>query len=94
MYTSLGGINMSVLTIHALDSNVEKRVRSKARKENKSLNRVLKELLAESVGMSAVTAPDHRADFEEFAGVWSNQDEREFNAVTADLERIDAEDWK
>lgn len=85
---------MSTLTIHALNPDVEKRIRSKARKENKSLNRVLKELLAESVGMPTVTAPDHRADFKEFAGVWSNQDEREFNAVTTDLERIDAEDWK
>ena len=85
---------MSALTIHALDPDVEKRIRGKARKERKSLNQTLKELLAESVGMPSSSPVDHRADFAEFVGVWSERDQQEFEAVTADFERIDEEDWR
>ena len=85
---------MSSLTIHGLDPDVEKRIRGKARKERKSLNQTVKELLAKSVGMRASSPADDRADFVEFAGIWSERDLREFEAATADLERIDEEDWR
>ncbi len=85
---------MSVMTIHALDSAVEKRVRAKARRERKSLNQTLKELLAESVGTGATAVGDHRADFAEFAGVWSAADAEAFAAATADFENLDTEDWR
>jgi hypothetical protein len=85
---------VAVLTIHSLDPAVDKRVRAKARREHKSLNQALKELLAESVGITAPTVRDHRADFKEFVGVWSEADAHEFAAASADFERIDAEDWR
>jgi len=85
---------MSTLTIHALDPEVERLVRSKARKEQKSLNRTLKELLAQSVGNTQAAPVDHGPDFAEFANVWSDEDQREFDAATADFERVDVEDWQ
>lgn len=85
---------MAVLTIHALDAAVERRVRTKARKERKSLNQTLKELLAESVGSTSSPVPDRRAEFAEFSGVWSEKDLREFTAATVDLETIDKADWQ
>ncbi len=85
---------MSTLTIHALDAAVEKRIRAKAKRDGRSLNRTLKELLARSVGVSPAPAADHRADFAEFCGIWTPEDAREFKAATADLERIDQEDWQ
>ena len=85
---------MSTLTIHALDVAVEKRIRAKAKRDGRSLNRTLKELLARSVGVSPTPAADHRADFAEFCGIWTSEDAREFEAATADLERIDQEDWQ
>lgn len=84
---------MAVLTIHALDAAVEKRIRAKARKEGKSLNRAVKELLAERVGVGAPSAADRRTEFAEFAGIWSEDDEREFGAATAACGAIDREDW-
>ena len=85
---------MSTLTIHALDTVVEERVRAKAKREGRSLNQTLKELLAASVGAHPSPAADHRADFVEFHGVWSAQDARGFQAATADLETVDQRDWQ
>ena len=85
---------MSTLTIHSLNPEVEKRIRKKAQRENKSLNQVLKELLAESAGGPGSKSRDHRSDFAEFAGIWSEADQREFDAATAEFEKIHEEDWK
>lgn len=79
---------MSTLTIHALDPVTEKRIRVKARKEKKSLNQTLKELLSGAVGVSASSRPeDHRTEFQEFFGIWSKKDLDEFNQTISDCEK-------
>jgi plasmid stability protein len=85
---------MSTLTIHALDPAVEKRIRSKAKRDGRSLNQTLKELLTISVGVKSKPDSDHRADFAEFQGVWDEQDVRDFENATADFEAIDQSDWQ
>ncbi len=80
---------MSTLTIHSLDAAIERRIRSKAKKDGRSLNQTLKELLAVSTGVQPLPNSDHRADFAEFHGIWSEQDVREFQAATADFETVD-----
>ena len=85
---------MSTLTIHALDAVVEKRIRSKAKREGRSLNQTLKELLAVSVGVSQAAVTDHRSDFSEFCGIWSAKESLEFKAATSDLEIVDKDDWQ
>ncbi len=85
---------MSTLTIHALETGVEKRIRAKAKREGRSLNQTLKELLAVSVGASPSPESDHRADFAEFCGIWTPEDAAEFKDATADLRAIDKADWQ
>lgn len=85
---------MKTISIHALEPDVEKRIRTKAHRERKSLNQTLKELLAASVGVGLLPAPDHRADFAEFCGIWKLEDAREFASATADLEAVDKADWQ
>jgi plasmid stability protein len=85
---------MSVITIHALEPTVEKRIRARARQQHKSLNQTVKELLAECVGVKAQAAPDQRADFAEFAGAWTDGEARMFATTTADLANVNAEDWQ
>ena len=87
---------MSTLTVHALDPVTEKRIRVKARKEKKSINQTLKELLSGSVGVSAPPrSEDHScAEFKEFYGIWSDKDLREFNKAISDFERVDEKDWQ
>jgi hypothetical protein len=86
---------MSTLTIHALDPATERRIRVKARKEKKSLNQLIKELLSGSVGVSTSSrTEDHRAEFQEFSGIWSDKELDEFNKAVSDLERVDEKDWQ
>lgn len=85
---------MRTLTIHALEPAIEKRVRAKARREGKSINQALKELLATSVGIASPRAVDHRADFAEFNGIWTKGEGDSFEAAVADLKKVDLTDWK
>ena len=86
---------MSTLTVHALDPVTEKRIRVKARMEKKSINKTLKELLSGAVGVSpSPRLEDHRAEFQEFSGIWSEKELYEFNQAISDLERVDEKDWQ
>ncbi len=85
---------MSAMTIHALDPVVETRIRARARREGRSLNQPLKELLATSVGCHESAASNHKDDFDAFCGVWTGEDEKEFMAATADFEKVDHGDWE
>ncbi len=85
---------MSVITIHALEPGVEKRIRARAQKQRKSLNQTVKELLSESVGGRAHALADHRRDFAEFTGIWTDAEARAFDAAIADLADVNVEDWQ
>jgi hypothetical protein len=86
---------MSTLTIHALEPAVEARIRAKAKRDGRSLNRTLKELLAGSVGVRPSSGgEDRRADFAEFRGIWTAQDARDFRDATVAMESVDPADWK
>jgi hypothetical protein len=93
MHRNSGG-TMGVITIHALDPVVEKRIRGKARRDRKSLNQTVKELLADSIAAAPALPGERRDEFVEFAGIWTAGDEREFASATADFERVDMRDWQ
>ena len=76
------------------DSEVENIIRSKSRKENRSLNQTLKEFLSLSVGKSPGQHSNYRDDFAEFCGVWSEQDLEVFNGVVAEFDQVDPNDWQ
>jgi hypothetical protein len=88
-----GVIGVSIITIHALEPAVEKRIRARARQQRKSLNQTVKELLAERLGASAQAA-DHRADFAEFAGVWTEAEARAFETAAGDFAEVNPKDWQ
>lgn len=85
---------MHTLTIHALERSVEKRIRTKAIRERKSLNQTLKELLATSVGVGLSPVADHRGEFAEFCGIWKPDDVTAFAEATKDLETVEKGDWQ
>lgn len=84
---------MSSMTMHGIDPDLDRRLREKAAAEGTSLNQTLKKLLAASVGLDG-TATDHRKDYEEFSGVWTEEDAKAFKAAASEFEQIDPEDWK
>jgi plasmid stability protein len=84
---------MKSITIHGLDDPLDKRIRERAQREGLSLNRTIKKLLAESLGLRPDSEEARRRDFLDLFGTWSQGDVREFMDRIAAFEKIDEEDW-
>ncbi len=84
---------MSTITMHGVDKALDRQVRELAKKENTSINRTVQALLRQALGLESHTA-DHREDFQDIAGCWSEKDLEEFTAVTESFSKIDPKDWK
>jgi hypothetical protein len=82
------------LTIHALDEQLAAQIKRRAREQSLSMNELIKQILAEGLGIKVPAVPPHRDDFAGFCGTWKEKDAREFEARVADTQRIDPEDWK
>ena len=85
---------MKSMTIHGLDDSVEALIQETARKEGLSLNKAVKRLLRQALGLEPGGNGDRKADFSEFCGVWSKTDLAEFEKSTKDLRKVDPEDWQ
>lgn len=84
---------MKSLTIHGLDDELARLLEKKAQKEDTSLNKTIKKLLAESLGYADKKKSRQKNDFSEFFGVWTDKDLKEFEKATQDQEKIYKEDW-
>ncbi|MCX6569074.1 MAG: hypothetical protein NT147_08520 [Candidatus Aminicenantes bacterium] len=72
---------------------MEKAIEERAKNEGKSVNRIVKELIAKALGIGD-KPPDNRAEFAELCGVWTEAEAAEFLELIADLEVVDAKDWQ
>ena len=84
---------MKSITIHGLDDATDEKIRSKAGAEGQSLNRTIKQLLKEALGMGE-QPQDRRRDFQDLFGTWSPADLEAFGRATDGFGQIDPEDWK
>jgi len=83
---------MSSMTMHGVETVLDQRLREEASSLGLSLNQTLKKLLSKSVGLDrAVT--NHRHDYAEFFGVWTKEDEADFNESISSCRQVDPEDW-
>ena len=83
---------MKSISVHGIDEEMERKIGERAKNEGKSVNRIVKELIAKALGMGD-RPPDNRAMFEDLSGIWTEAQEREFLDSIADLETTDEEDW-
>ncbi|MFP4562908.1 MAG: hypothetical protein ACLFRY_06315 [Spirochaetia bacterium] len=83
---------MSSITIHDLDAELDRRLSDEAKRRRTSKNRLVKELLAKSLGLPV--SGSYSDDYREFCGLWAAEDLEEFNASQADNRCIDEEDWQ
>jgi len=84
---------MKSITIHGLEPDLDAKIRRRARKEQKSLNKTIKELLAESLGIRQANLSGHRDEFMDLFGVWNQADKEEMDALLRDFNVGDQEDW-
>ncbi|MCX6570464.1 MAG: hypothetical protein NT006_03450 [Candidatus Aminicenantes bacterium] len=84
---------MKSISVHGIDEEIEKAIKERAKNEEKSVNKVVKELIAKALGMGE-KPPDNRAEFADLCGVWTEAEASEFMELIADLETVDAKDWQ
>ncbi|UCD81259.1 MAG: hypothetical protein JSW26_07495 [Desulfobacterales bacterium] len=85
---------MKSITIHNIDEPLAELIKSKARSEGLSINKTVKKLLEESLGVKPREKATNLSDFEEFCGIWSDSELAEFEDATNDLRKVNHEDWK
>jgi len=72
---------MKSITIHGIDQPLADLIQSKARDEGLSVNKTVKKLLEEALGVKSRPKNSNRDHFEEFYGIWSKADQTEFFPV-------------
>lgn len=85
---------MKSITIHGLDDRLSEEIERKAKQDGLSLNKTIKRLLEEALGLSLKRKTDRSSEFAEFLGVWSDEDLTQFEESIRDFETIDSKDWK
>jgi hypothetical protein len=85
---------MKSITIHGIDDPLAELLKSRAQSEGLSINKTVKKLLEESLGVRPRARGINQGDFEEFCGIWSDSELAEFEENTKDLRKINNEDWK
>ncbi len=82
---------MGSITIHNLDAALDRKLSDEAKRRKTSKNRLVKELLAASLGLPVDGS--FSDEYREFCGIWAAEELEEFNASQTENRRIDEEDW-
>jgi len=85
---------MKSITIHNLDDRASKKLGELSKAHGLSLNKTIKKILYESLGLTLSNRKDHTEDFAEFLGIWSKEEGKQFESSIQEFEKIDLEEWK
>jgi hypothetical protein len=85
---------MKSITIHGLSTQLDRLIRKRAKNKGLSLNKTIKGLLAESLGLKRDPKSDNSEEFLDLFGIWNDSQKNEFFNQIEDLNKIDEEDWK
>jgi hypothetical protein len=85
---------MKSITIHKLDETLARVLEERARREGVSINQIVKRLLRSALGLEKAPEPDHREDFLDLFGTWSDRETEDFHGRIEELERIEPQDWE
>jgi plasmid stability protein len=85
---------MKSITMHKLDPLVANELERRARAQGRSLNSTAQDLLRSALGLSGAKEMDRTDAFKDLCGTWSEEELREFQERTADLDRVDSSEWQ
>ncbi len=91
---NINEVYMKSITIHGIDDVTAKQLEIVSEQMGLSLNKTIKKLLHEVLGIKPADISSRKSDFEEFCGVWSKDDIKEFNNNTESLEQIEPGEWR
>ena len=81
---------MSQMTIRKIPENLDKQLRTLARTQNISLNKIVIQLLQKAMGITG----NKQRDLSDIAGTWDKEQCEEFEKNTQVFNEIDNEIWK
>ena len=84
---------MKSITIHGLDEILAREIYEKAERQGVSLNKTIKALLRQALGIGAETTKNRKAYFQDIFGAWSKADAKQFDKKLKTFEKLDPEDW-
>lgn len=79
-------------TVHGMDQELEVKLTKRAKREGISRNRLVKQLLARSLGHSVANREDD--DYRVFLGCWTQAEKATFDGFQLENQRIDTTDWQ
>lgn len=85
---------MKSITIHGVDDITSRQLQIIAEKTGLSLNKTIKKILKEALGIKPTEISSRRSNFEEFCGIWSTEDLQEFNETVKPLRQVIPENWR
>ncbi len=85
---------MKSITIHGLDKEMETLIKAKANANQTSLNKTIKRLLEEALGIKPKSENLHQNDFADLFGIWSKSEKNAFDKSVNDIRKINETDWK
>lgn len=80
------------ITIHGISRELDEKIQKRSRELHLSQNRTVKKILEDS--LRKTSSEERRKQFEEFCGIWTKEEAREFDKLIEDNRTIDEEDWK
>ncbi len=83
---------MSSITIHELDTVLDRRLSEEAKRNQISKNQFIKETLSRALGLPV--SGRFVDEYREFCGVWTSVEQDTFNSFQAENVQIDAGDWQ
>jgi len=84
---------MKSISVHGLDDKTYEMIRKRAKSEGRSINKVVKGLIARALGLEENRA-DNTEDFADLCGVWSEDEAQEFREAVKDLAGVAPEEWQ
>ena len=84
---------MKSITIHGVDEQLANRLKQLAESEGTSVNRTVKRLLEQALGMKPRALQHNREQFEQFLGLWSEEERAAFERGTEEFEHVLDSDW-
>ncbi len=85
---------MKSITIHKLDEALARALEERARREGVSINRLVKRLLRSALCLEKASVPEHRDEFLDLFGTWSDRETEDLHKRIEDLERIEPQVWE
>ena len=84
---------MKSLSVHGIDPETGKAIKERAKTEGKSVNRIVKDLIAKSLGSPGLP-PDNSVEFADLCGAWTEAEAAEFLERLEEFEAVNEKDWR